>query len=472
MLCLLVRREYFSASRGLPLEGPVASEVQDHVGWMGIYAQGQKIGFANTQVYRDGDGFRVEEKALLRLNLLGVPRDVRNLMVIRTDERFALKSFHMSLESGPTRFEMMGDLVPTGLSLEIRSGGKGRRQEIPLAEVPWLAQTLRFFLLQRPLAVGLRFQLPLFDPLTLSIQPLEVVVEARESHRWEDKILPVFRLVYSWMGLQSRAWVTETGEVMREEGWGGFSLVRESQEDALVKNWPAGRGVDLMRASAVSVETPLPSPRELSSLKIRFSKVDVGRFALQGPRQRVRGQEVEVVREDLATAAGFSLPHPGGAGYESSLDPSPMIESDDPEIRSQARRILEGEGDALRAVWRLLQWVHENLEKIPTVSVPSALEVLRTRQGDCNEHAVLFAALGRAAGIPTKLVAGLVYQDGRFYYHAWNEVFLGNWFSVDPLMGQFPADATHIRFVEGGLERQAQLIPLIGTLKAEIVSHR
>ena len=64
------------------------------------------------------------------------------------------------------------------------------------------------------------------------------------------------------------------------------------------------------------------------------------------------------------------------------------------------------------------------LEKKPTVSLPSAREVLRTRVGDCNEHTVLYVAMARALGLPARIAVGLVYLRGAFYYHAWPEVYV------------------------------------------------
>jgi transglutaminase-like putative cysteine protease len=88
--------------------------------------------------------------------------------------------------------------------------------------------------------------------------------------------------------------------------------------------------------------------------------------------------------------------------------------------------------------------------------------------GDCNEHAVLLTALARAAGIPAEVEAGLVYQRGRFYYHAWNVLYLGTWVTADSVMGQLPADVTHIRFVRGA-ERQIDLVSLIGKARIEVL---
>jgi hypothetical protein len=77
-------------------------------------------------------------------------------------------------------------------------------------------------------------------------------------------------------------------------------------------------------------------------------------------------------------------------------------------------------------------------------------------------------ALARAAGIPARTAAGLVYSDGFFFYHAWPEVYLNGWVAVDPTFGQFPADAAHLRFTIGGLARQMELVRLIGRLQLEV----
>jgi transglutaminase-like putative cysteine protease len=109
------------------------------------------------------------------------------------------------------------------------------------------------------------------------------------------------------------------------------------------------------------------------------------------------------------------------------------------------------------------------------VSLPSALEVLRTKVGDCNEHTVLYVALARSLGIPARINVGLVYVRGAFYYHAWPEVYLdegrgrGLWLPVDPTFNQFPADATHLRLARGGLDRQTAILPLIGRVKMAVL---
>ncbi|OFV87204.1 MAG: hypothetical protein A2V74_01545 [Acidobacteria bacterium RBG_16_70_10] len=109
------------------------------------------------------------------------------------------------------------------------------------------------------------------------------------------------------------------------------------------------------------------------------------------------------------------------------------------------------------------------------MSIPSALEVLRTRVGDCNEHTALYVALARASGLPARIAVGLVYLRGAFYYHAWPEVWVaerpgrGLWLPVDPTLNQFPSDATHLRLARGGLDKQAAILALVGRARVRIL---
>jgi transglutaminase-like putative cysteine protease len=118
---------------------------------------------------------------------------------------------------------------------------------------------------------------------------------------------------------------------------------------------------------------------------------------------------------------------------------------------------------------KLVAWVYKSVEKRPVLSVPNALETLNNLVGDCNEHAVLLAALARAAGIPAQVEAGLVYQRGKFYYHAWNVLYIGEWVTADAVMGQMPADVSHIRFVRGEADTQIDLIGIIGKVRLKVL---
>ena len=193
---------------------------------------------------------------------------------------------------------------------------------------------------------------------------------------------------------------------------------------------------------------------------------------MKGYRQRLQGDTLTVTREAApALAASYALPNGGRRTVMAVfLDAEPLLEVNSPEIRSLAIRLRGAETSPTVVAERINRWVYDSLRKEITVGVPSALSTLRSRVGDCNEHTQLYVALARAAGIPARVAAGLAYLDGKFYYHAWPEVWLERWVAVDPTFGQFPADASHLRFTIGGLGRQAELLRLMGALHVDVIS--
>jgi transglutaminase-like putative cysteine protease len=156
-------------------------------------------------------------------------------------------------------------------------------------------------------------------------------------------------------------------------------------------------------------------------------------------------------------------------GMDEFLAPTVAIQCDNQALVDKARRVLGEPKDAVAASRKLTSWVFAALDKEPTASFPTALDVLKHMKGDCNEHAVFFAALARAAGIPTKVAVGLVYLNGAFYYHAWNEVFLGEWVPVDATFGEFPAGAMRLKLSEGGLDQQTRILGVVGKLGMKIL---
>jgi hypothetical protein len=69
------------------------------------------------------------------------------------------------------------------------------------------------------------------------------------------------------------------------------------------------------------------------------------------------------------------------------------------------------------------------------------------------------------------VVNGLVYssQFKGFVYHAWTEVYVGEWRALDPTFGQEIVDATHIKLAEGGYEGSVKLMEFIGKVKIDIL---
>jgi transglutaminase-like putative cysteine protease len=445
--------------------------------WRGVYYRGEKIGFTVSQTTRTEDGFELQEDGRLQMLLLGQDTAARLRTTARVDSSFTLRSFEFSLDPGTGPVVVKGTVDgPSGAStwrvnLEITSGGATRTETRDLPEAPVVTQNLSRLLADKRLSPGTRHEWTVLDPATLQIAKVSILVGDRAIVRANDTLVPAFRVDMDFRGLQTTSWVTDTGEVVREESPLGLITVSEPSERAQGLSVPGRIQADLLRAAAVVPTTTerIDEPRDVRRLKLRLEGVELSAADIAGVGQTVSGNVIEL-RDARLLQPG--APDPGARAY---LAAEPLLESDDPLIRAEAEAAVKGiEGDRAR-VERLTRYVNGLLDKKPTVSLPSAREVLRTKVGDCNEHTALFVAMARSLGIPARIAVGLVFMHGAFYYHAWPEVYTtepngrGLWLPVDPTLNQFPADATHLRLARGGLDRQAAILPLIGRLKMTIV---
>jgi transglutaminase-like putative cysteine protease len=472
VMVLLVRRSYLQASTAT-LATDLARYGSTAV-WRGVYYRGEKIGFTVAQTTREGDGFQLEEDGRLQMALLGATPPATIRTTAHVDAAFTLHAFEFSLDPGTGAIEVRGTLSGRKLTLEVRTASGSRREERELDEPPALSLNLSRRLASGGLVTGARHQWTIFDPATLRNSPVTVDVGRRELIRGAGTApLPAFRVDMEFAGLHTTSWVTDTGEVVREESPLGLITVRESPENARAMAVPRHIQVDLIQSSAVAtrMSARIDEPRDVRRMHLRMRGLldaRLPRHDLQGGAQTFDGDTVELIDPRQLR------PGPLDPEIDRYLAAEPFIESDAPEIRNEAEAAVRGaESDRARAE-KLTRYVNALLDKKPTVSLPSAREVLRTKVGDCNEHTALYVAMARAAGIPARIAVGLVFVHGAFYYHAWPEVYVdrttssGLWLPVDPTLNQFPADATHIRLTRGGLEKQAAILPLIGHLSIDV----
>jgi transglutaminase-like putative cysteine protease len=437
--------------------------------WFVIYQHDRRAGYSHTELQPQEEGYALVEELFLRLDFLGEIQDVFSRIQAQLAQDFSLKSFVFRLQAGPITFRLKGGIQDNTLSLVTWMSGQERVEQVELAGPVYLGGGIKSFLSHQRLRVGDTYRLALFDPATFSQTPAPLLVEAKEIINIGDRDQEAFRVVLDFHGAKLRSWITPYGEVLKEEGFLGMTLLKTDADDAL-KGLSQSAAVELVREAAVVPDRRILRPRELQRLELQVSGVYGDGWDLAGDRQVWRPRELTIVKESLEDLPGLQIPIEEKR-MARDLQSSLLIQSDAPELKKEATTIIGEERDGLKAVRRLSSWVYGHLEKRPTLSIPSALDVWKRRAGDCNEHSVLFAALARAVGIPTRVVAGLLYSDGRFFYHAWNEVYLGRWVTVDALLNQVPADPTHLRLVIGGLDQQVKLVRLIGRLGIRVLDY-
>jgi len=463
---LLIKRQSAAPPPVLTLSGGEKITARSEE-WWGIFYRGEKIGYATQSITPVGKGFELRDRSVLNLNLLGTIQPASTRLEMTANEDWILQRFNFELESKEIRFSARGAVTENRMTLEIDSAGHKSTQEIRLTQSPYLLAALKPYVVTQQLETGKKFFFSTFDPSTLAQQVTSVVIEGREQIKIGNRLEPAIKLRQSFRGISVVSWVDGQGRTLKEESPGGMSLLRQSADEA--RNLPSRAvALDMIAQTSIAVAKPIANQSSRAAIELKLSGVNLSNFTLDGGRQRLRDNQLEIRLENPARRSAQKLPVKDSR-VSSYLQPTPFLQSDHPRIQTLAAKILNGEIDAERAALKLKDWVYKEIAKEPTVSIPNALQVLESKKGDCNEHTVLFNALARAAGIPAKTVVGVVYLRGAFFYHAWSEVWLGEWISLDSVLNQFPADVTHVKFLEGEIDRQIDLLQLIGNLKIEVL---
>jgi hypothetical protein len=436
--------------------------------WLGLYFQGRKVGSSHlvkTPLPGGGHRFAAETRLAIAPGADPMELDVQ----AELDAGHALRAFDFAAAAGASVTKVRGTVDGRRLDLAVESGGAESRRTLELEGPPVLRAFDGPLLARQDLRPGATFRYRAFDPMTQSDQEVEVEVVGPDRLVAMGHEVPVTRLRQRVSGVALDSWINARGEVLRQEMGLGIVAIRETKEEA---RWGVGReAVDLAAATTIPVDGLPPRVDRAVRLDVVLEGVDdTGDFTLDdGHRQRREGERLWVRLEDASAGAPL---RPGEAALAPFLAAAPLVEADHPDVRAAAAAATAGATDTLDASRRLVAWLRRHVEQKTVAGVPGALETLRTRAGDCNEHSALFAALARAAGVPTRIVAGVAYRDGRFSYHAWNEVWAGGgrWVSVDATWGQIPADVGHLRFVTGGLDRHVDLLRLMGRLRIRVLS--
>jgi len=465
----------------------------------------QQAGFASATLDTLPDSIRVEDDFVLDVAAVGKLRRTKARSVAFLSRTLRLQSVDVTFDGDIGQFDahgrVLGDSV---MRVSIVSDGDSQVTRIPLTGPITLPSLLPLRLafggeLQR----GRTYSARLFDPLLLATQYVTVRVAAESTLVVADSAdldsttmvwgpehfdtVRAFRIDHEANGVRVSNWIDAQGRIVRSSGPVGFAMERSAFEIAY-ENFRRRDTARVARSSAApdlgdvvpvtalaaGVRDAPPDPGA-ARFRVRVSGVDLAGFDVllggEGGRQHLAGDTLEILRQGaLQThAAPYRLPATDTA-LARWLQPEPLVQSRDPRIAAQSRLIVGvRDRSPARAAELLTHWVHGNLHREVTEKVPSAEKVLETRRGDCNEAATLYVALARAAGLPARTVSGLIYLKGRFYYHAWAEVYLGGWVAVDPTFDQYPADAAHLRFAIGGLARQVELFPLVGRLQLEVL---
>ncbi|MEO7687839.1 MAG: transglutaminase-like domain-containing protein [Sphingomonas sp.] len=242
----------------------------------------------------------------------------------------------------------------------------------------------------------------------------------------------------------------------------GIIFRRTDRDTALRPYAPASIAFDLSIRSPFAV----PPGALQGHIRYRFTFRDGVDFVPpRTPEQRVTADGDAVILDICATCGSSLSPAlaDGDAGLADARLPTAWLQSDDPQLISVAGPVSRMRVSDATKMTMLAKRARDLLPNVDYEGHYSALEAIRRHAGDCTEDAVVLAALGRSAGIPTRVVNGLVYVGvhyhgvrNAFLPHSWTLAWVdGRWRSFDMTLGSF--DSTHIALTIGNGDARSVL---------------
>ena len=401
VMAVLVNRSYLQASSNLATD---LARYGSTATWRGVYYRGEKIGFTVSQTVPRNDGFDFEEDGRLQMSLLGATTAATIRTTAHVDKNFALHGFEFSLDPGTGPIEVTGTITAAGdphqrpltlrrsaealakaekvaLHIAVKTASGTRAEDRLLDEPPALSLNLSRRLANGGLVVGARHRWTVFDPATLRNAPVVVDVGKRELVVDGGRPVPAFRVEMEFSGLRTTSWVTDTGDVVREESPLGLITVREPADRARAMAVPDKVRRDMYDAAAVVPDgrERIDEPRDVRRLRVRLDGVDLSTADLDGVSQTAARSSTTATVE-IVDPRGLSS---GDADPEARayLSPEPLIESDDPAIVAEARQAI-GDVTSRRAqAERLTRFVNGFLEKKPMPQLsPTPCRARRARR--------------------------------------------------------------------------------------------
>jgi hypothetical protein len=459
---LLLQRDFFI--RTLDTREAQVLKKDSEESFSGVYFKGERIGYVKTRLVPDGDeGYRVFQEAYLALNIMEQSHPVRLKVKASLDPTMLLKNFDFTLSSPFYSMSAKGEVIGNEVRFTLMTGKEQIEDSIRLTSPPFLSTNRRGYLLKQDLQPGDKVKIPYFDPISLSGKDTIIEYKGHEKILIKGRIHRLHHFSESFAGMRINSWLDESGKVIKEESPAGFVFISE----------PEFRATDIKTSgkeilSSVSVRYSGTMPADFLSrkqLSYRLSYPSEAEVEIDLDRQSVTGDTLTVTMEALpGDSARICQDRPD------ELAATPYVQAGNHRIKKLVDSLIDDKMAPINKVRSLAGWVFDNLEKRPVLGIPDAITTLTTRRGDCNEHAALFAAMARNAGIPTRILAGVTFHNEAFYYHAWNEVCIDeSWLSLDTTRNQIPADITHLKFVEGETSEQIKIGALLGHLEIEVI---
>lgn len=446
-----------------PADADLAARSQD---WYGVYVGGKKVGWYHQDFGRIGAG---SEAAYVSSSSMYLAVEAQGQQVeMQIDERkefdaaapFALRAARSETkETGGSRLvEVRRE--SGAYKASVVEGGESRAMDVAALDYTLADSLTPDLWIKAGRAAGDTARFREFDVSELKADAVTYTVSAVKESLVAGVRTKFYEATLKWAGKGVEASATlDTAGKSISSGVGGLCEIRAEPEEQARRLEKSG---DLFVFGTARIDRPIGDPRHVTKLVVDVEGAGLDKI-VAGPRQSVERSALGGT-VTLSLGAGHGETETATAGeMADALAETVDLPTKLPKVVELATEAVGDAKTTQEKVDRLVHFVSGYVEDAAMPRHVPVTEILTAKKGDCTEHALLFVTLARAAGIPARLVGGLMYMGDdvkAFGGHKWGEVVVdGKWVPVDPTWDQTVPDATHIALTrnETGMGQLATL---------------
>lgn len=445
--------------------------------YLGLFLSGQRIGYSSS---KEGTGTldgatrkRLDSKTLIDAGLLGAA--MKTIIDSTTWFGDAGRPVQMDfrVESAGRMQTTVAKFLESSIELKIDNNGALTNKTIPLPKDAPVVDDAVNAILSDASAIGSVKSYYVLDPMTASLVKNDVKIAGHESIKVGNLTTKAQVIEVSEPRATMRVYLSAKGDVIKIDGPMGIEMRPISESQALGASPKNTIPPDLAATTSIKLDKAVGDVSNISALNLRVSGADLSRLpsdAFQTVKKSGSSWAVTVhpVKIDPATTIAVARSQKG-----EWVKPTLNIPADSDEFKNVSTTVFAGAKTVADASKRVQQYVSSMMTPNAGIGVlRDAGEVLKTKEGVCRDYAVLTATILRAGGVPSRLASGLVMMDGRYYYHAWVEVWDGKkWCGVDSTRPAVRVAADHLKLAHGNVE-DAFTFTFLDKVKVEVLNVR
>lgn len=432
--------------------------------WYGIYMQDMKTGYAKISLEKEDSltwNYNTELMMKLSNGQTEITLESKDSRVYNGNEAYIIANKYVT-EGDIGSITIIGNSDGENYTFEMDVMGNKQLKtlEFPLESLDDYL-LIQMKAIEGKLNIGdkIKQEIFVFDPSILNKIEHVVTLTGKKELQLSGVATEVYTFIDSIpsMRIGGTSTIDMNGNIIYQE-FPSMGIVMKLETEEIARD--VTTGYDIIANSIISVENGPEDSRIISEAKYKLIGFD-SKYLPENNWTKIESVTGDTIEITISSPLNdYKLPQKLSLNFPYAilkyLISEPLIQSETEEIKALADSIKGKNHTDFQTAKAINRWVFENINKQFCPDISNAVQTLKLKRGDCGEHSALTVALLRAAGIPAQIAVGIAYVPSLngFGYHAWVEVYVGEWIQMDPTWGEDIADAMHIMLARGSLDEQ------------------